>query len=82
MTSDLDRAVHELERDLWRRQLIAARLAAGLTQDDLADRMGVNQSSISFWETGRSSPDMPNWQLWAAVLGSAVQMVSPNQPKE
>ena len=35
-----------------------ARLAAGLTQTELAQRADVNQSSISRWERGQGAPDV------------------------
>lgn len=39
-------------------QLIAeARKRAGLTQTELADRMGSHQSVVARWETGRTHPD-------------------------
>lgn len=30
----------------------AARTARGLTQDDLADRLGIHQATVSRWELG------------------------------
>jgi transcriptional regulator with XRE-family HTH domain len=33
-----------------------ARLRSGLTQQDLADRLGTSQSVIARWESGRRSP--------------------------
>lgn len=34
------------------------RLAMGLTQADVADKMGVAQKTISNWETGLKSPSL------------------------
>lgn len=31
---------------------------AGLTQDDLAERMHVTRQTVSSWETGRTQPDI------------------------
>ena len=40
----------------------------GFTQDDLAQRMGVSQPTVSTWETGESMPEQQNMQLLAQVL--------------
>lgn len=39
------------------RQLAAARAAARVTQEDLAARLGVKQSTVSGWENGVNSPE-------------------------
>ncbi|MFQ5523053.1 MAG: helix-turn-helix domain-containing protein [Acidimicrobiia bacterium] len=36
-----------------------ARIKAGLTQTDLAQRAGVSQQAISAYETGRKEPTLP-----------------------
>jgi transcriptional regulator with XRE-family HTH domain len=41
-----------------------ARLAAGLSQDVLADRLGITKSAISQWELGNKSP---RFELWAGI---------------
>lgn len=35
---------------------LSAREAAGLTQREVAEHMGVDQSAVSFWETGKTNP--------------------------
>lgn len=40
--------------------LKAARKAAGLTQKQFADMLGVYQKDISRWETGEVSPSIEN----------------------
>ena len=32
------------------------RLRMGLSQEEVAERMGVDQSAVSFWETGKTRP--------------------------
>ena len=36
------------------------RQAAGMTQADLASRLGITTPSITKWEKGRSNPDLLN----------------------
>lgn len=38
--------------------LYSARKRLGLTQGEIAEQIGVDQSSISFWETGKCSPNV------------------------
>ena len=45
-----------------------ARKAAGLTQRQLADRLGVSNTSISNWEKGLSRPDADMIQKLCSVL--------------
>ena len=35
---------------------VSARENAGLNQREAAQRLGVNQSTVCFWETGRNQP--------------------------
>lgn len=46
-----------------------ARKAAGLTQRELAEHLGVANTSISNWEKGLSRPDADMIQKLCAILG-------------
>lgn len=35
---------------------VSARERVGMTQAEVAKAMGVDQSAVSFWETGRTAP--------------------------
>lgn len=41
-------------------RLIAARKAKGLSQEALAEALGVSRQAVSKWETGESRPDLDN----------------------
>lgn len=41
-------------------RLIAARKARGLSQEVLAEKLGVSRQAVSKWETGESKPDVGN----------------------
>ena len=52
------------------------RSAAGLRQHELAQRVGVRQSSVSQWERGRTAPSLAHFMAIVEVFGSARPDVS------
>ncbi len=50
-------------------ELIAARMRAGLTQSDIAQRMGTTQSVIARLEGGKRTPSMNTVQRYASAAG-------------
>ncbi len=52
------------------RELIAARVRAGLTQAELAERMGTTQSAVARIESGRRLPSMKTLLRYAKATGS------------
>ena len=60
------------------RELIAARMKAGLTQGDVAARMGTTQSVVARIESGRVTPSMRTVQRFASAVGArAVVRMEP-----
>lgn len=53
-------------------QIKELRLKAGLTQEQLADRMNMNQSALSQWETGVSAPRADKLPELAKILGCTI----------
>ncbi len=56
------------------RQLIEARARAGLTQQELADRMGTTQPVIARLESGRQKPTTKTLERFAKATGSKVEI--------
>jgi transcriptional regulator with XRE-family HTH domain len=57
----------------------------GLSQSELAERVGINQESLSKMENGRISPKFERLQRFADVLGCRVEDLfkfKPEQPLE
>lgn len=54
------------------RNIQAARKALGLTQEDLAGRLGVARQTVAKWESGESLPDLENAYALAKLLGVSV----------
>ena len=50
------------------KQLIEARKAAGMTQEQLGEALHVTRATISHWEVGRHAPDLEMIQKIAEVL--------------
>ena len=53
----------------------AVRRDRGLTQDDLADRVGVSRSAVAQWETGRTGQITGNLSRIADVLEINVEFL-------
>jgi ribosome-binding protein aMBF1 (putative translation factor) len=51
-------------------ELIAARLRAGLSQEQLARRMGISQSAVARIESGRHWPSRATLQRYAKAKGA------------
>lgn len=56
------------------RALIAARIAANMTQKDLAEKSGIRQSNISRIESGACSPTIATLQALAKGLGMELRV--------
>lgn len=56
------------------RALIEARARAGLTQAQVAERMGTTQSVVARLEGGRSAPTWKTLQRYASATGSRLRV--------
>jgi len=52
------------------RELVAARARAGLTQEQVAERMGTTQSTVARLESGRRPPSLRTVQRYAEAVGA------------
>lgn len=54
------------------------RTALGLTQEDLAGRLGVDRSAVAYWETGARTPTTDRLPQLAEALGCGIaELFSP-----
>ena len=53
-------------------KLQTLRKAAGLSQEQLAERLGVTRQAVSKWETGEGKPDIDNLLPLAKLLHTTV----------
>lgn len=55
--------------------LKAARVNAGLTQAESAERIGVSVSTIKNWEVGRSFPNQPMIEKICEIYGVSYDYI-------
>lgn len=53
-------------------RLKSARLKAGMTQQEVADAVGVTKAAVCTWEGGTARPRMSKMEELAAALGMSV----------
>ena len=56
------------------RQLIETRIKSGLSQEELADKMGTSQSSVARLESGTSMPSMRTLNKFAEATNCQLQI--------
>jgi uncharacterized protein len=54
--------------------VLSARLGAGLTQRDLAHRLGVSQPTVAAYESGRRQPTVPTLSRILAAAGFDLEL--------
>lgn len=52
----------------FHKNLVSLRKKKGLSQEQLASKLGVSRQSVSKWETGISQPELPNIEKICEVL--------------
>jgi transcriptional regulator with XRE-family HTH domain len=80
-----DAAMRKKERPPLAQRLMELRQAAGLTQMQLAEKLGVHHSNIAFWELSGTSPRGEVLPKLAHALGVSVDAllgVTPPKPKK
>ncbi|MEY4082874.1 MAG: hypothetical protein RL483_243 [Pseudomonadota bacterium] len=62
---------------LLAKTLISARVKAGLTQSDVAEKMGTTQSAVARLESGHSLPSMKSLYRYAGAVGAkpVIQLI-------
>lgn len=63
----------------FRRALIESRMAAKLTQKQMAEKLGTKQSAIARWESGAQLPSLATLHRLAVALGLDFA-ITPTEP--
>lgn len=57
-------------------KILYCRKRAGLSQEALAERLGVSRQAVSKWETGEALPETGKLATLAAALGASVDWLA------
>ena len=60
------------EKECLGQYIAKRRKYMGLTQEELAEMVGVSKSAIAKWETNRGIPDRDNLKMLAVVINTPV----------
>ena len=56
-------------------KIIYCRKKAGMSQEGLAEVIGVSRQAISKWETGRAYPDVQVFPVLADIFGVSIDYI-------
>lgn len=59
-----------------------ARKSAGMSQEQLAEKLCVSRSAIAKWETGKGMPDVENLKILSRLLGVSVDSLLDDSGEE
>ena len=71
---------HTMEQATMGRRIAAARKARDLTQQQLADQLGVTNKAVSKWETDEGCPDLKTIPALCKALGLTADQLLTGAP--
>ncbi len=63
-------------KKLFRISMAAARVNAGMTQEDVAKAMEISKATIINWEKGRVIPKPAQFKMYCEVVGIDEDLIS------
>ena len=67
--------------DTLGKRIAALRREKGMTQEELAERLGVSPQAVSNWENGQSCPDISLLPRLAAIFGVTTDLLLTGERK-
>ena len=67
---------------MFKDNLIHLRKIRQLTQEDVADKIGVTRQSIAKWESGETVPDLEKCRLLAELFGVSLDDLANFEPED
>lgn len=67
---------------MFKDNLIQLRKLRKMTQEDIAEKVGVSRQAVAKWEAGETTPDLEKAQLLAGALGVSLDDLTNHEPEE
>ncbi len=67
---------------MFKDNLIQMRKILQMTQEDIAERVGVTRQSVAKWESGESIPDLEKSKQLADIFGVSLDDLANYEPEE
>lgn len=67
---------------MFNKNLVQMRKLNGMTQEDLAEKVGVSRQAVAKWESGESLPDLEKSKLLAEVLNVSLDELANHEPED
>ncbi|MBO4900512.1 MAG: helix-turn-helix domain-containing protein [Lachnospiraceae bacterium] len=67
---------------MFNENLVQMRKLLGMTQEDLAEKVGVSRQAIAKWESGDSLPDLEKSKLLAEALDVSLDELANHEPED
>ena len=67
---------------MFHENLLQLRKLKNLTQEDIAEKVGVSRQAVAKWESGETTPDLERARLLAHVLCVSLDDLTNYEPKE
>ena len=67
---------------MFKDNLIQMRKLRRLTQEDIAEKVGVTRQAVAKWESGETIPDLEKCKMLAEVFGVSLDDLANFEPQE
>ncbi|MCR4690639.1 MAG: helix-turn-helix domain-containing protein [Lachnospiraceae bacterium] len=67
---------------MFSENLVQMRKLLSMTQEDLAEKVGVTRQAVAKWESGESFPDLEKSRLLAEALGVSLDELVNHEPED
>ena len=67
---------------MFSENLVQMRKLLSMTQEDLAEKVGVTKQAVAKWESGESLPDLEKSRLLADALGVSLDELVNHEPED
>ena len=67
---------------MFKDNLVQMRKLSQLTQEDIAEKLGVTRQSVAKWESGESIPDLDKCKQLAEIFGVSLDDLANYEPEE